>query len=127
MGILCVCKNYQFVHYAVNKNVGIIIMKLVDVVQTPAGSDKKMVASFCECSGKTKCDPKDRKKISFGSKGSHTYLEGATEQVRDAYIKRHSVNENFHKVSAGALSRWILWSSRTLGGGIRNFKKNVKC
>jgi len=103
-------------------------MKLVDVVPTPSGSDKKMVASFCECSGKTKCDPKDRKKISFGSKSSHTFLEGATEQKRDAYLARHSKNnENWNTASAGALSRWILWSSRTLGGGIRNFKKHVKC
>ena len=103
-------------------------MKLVDVVQTPSGSNKKMVASFCEChGGKTKCAEKDRKKIAFGAKNITTYLEGATEQKRDAYIARHSVNEDFHKVSAGALSRWILWSSRSLAGGIRNFKKNVKC
>ncbi len=102
-------------------------MKLVDVSPTPAGSSKKMVASFCECKGPSKCDPKDRKTISFGSKNSTTYLSGASDQTRDAYIARHKVNEDFNKVSAGALSRWILWSSRTLAGGIRNFKKNVKC
>lgn len=104
-------------------------MKLVNVTETPAGSSKKMVASFCECTGgKTTCAEKDRKKIAFGSKGSSTYLDASTTDAkRDAYIKRHSVNEDFHKVSAGALSRWILWSSRTLEGGIRNFKKNVKC
>jgi hypothetical protein len=102
-------------------------MKLVDVHPSPAGSSKKMVASFCECKGKTTCAPEDRKKIQFGSKGSTTFLDGATEQKRDAYIARHSVNEDFNKVSAGALSRWILWSSRTLAGGIRNFKKHVKC
>lgn len=102
-------------------------MKLVDVSPTPSGSSKKMVASFCECKGPSKCAPEDRKKISFGSKGSTTYVEGATDQTRDAYIARHKVNEDFNKVSAGALSRWILWSSKTLAGGIRNFKKNVKC
>jgi len=102
-------------------------MKLVDVVHTPAGSSKKMVASFCECKGPSKCDPKDRKKIAFGSKNSVSFLEGASEQKRDAYVARHSVNEDFTKVSAGALSRWILWSSRTLAGGIRNFKAHVKC
>lgn len=102
-------------------------MKLVDVVNTPAGSSKKMVASFCECKGPSKCAPEDRKKISFGSKNSTSFLEGASEQKRDAYIARHKVNEDFNKVSAGALSRWILWSSRTLAGGIRNFKKHVKC
>lgn len=103
-------------------------MKLVNVVPAPVESSKKMVASFCECKGgKTKCKDEDRKKIAFGSKNSNTYLSGATEQTRDAWIARHRVNENWHSVSAGALSRWILWSSRTLAGGIRNFKKNVSC
>ena len=102
-------------------------MKLIDVVPTPADSNKKYTATFCQCKGPTKCLPKDRKKISFGSKNSNTYLEGATEQKKDAYIARHRVNESFTTVSAGALSRWILWSSRTLAGGIKNFKKNVGC
>ena len=100
-------------------------MKLINVVPAPAESSKKMVATFCECTGKTKCKPEDRKKIAFGSKNSNTYLSGASEQTRDAYIARHRVNEDFTKVGPSALSRWILWSSRTLAGGIRNFKKNV--
>ena len=33
---------------------------------------------------------RDGKKIHFGAKGSHTYLEGATEQKRRAYRARHS-------------------------------------
>ena len=100
-------------------------MKLIDVQPTPAGSTKKYEAQFCQCKGKTKCSPEDRKKIQFGSKNSTTYLEGATDQKRDAYIARHQVNEDFTKVGPSALSRWILWSSRTLAGGIRNFKKHV--
>jgi hypothetical protein len=116
-------------NYIQKNNVGIIIMKLIDVVPTPAGSSKRMVASFCECAGgKTTCAEKDRKKIQFGSKGSSTYLDPeTTDAKRDAYIKRHSVNEDFHKVGPAALSRWVLWSSRSIAGGIRNFKKNVKC
>ena len=100
-------------------------MKLIDVVPTPPSSNKKFIATFCECKGATKCLPKDRKKIAFGSKNSVTFLDGATEQKKDAYIARHSKNEDFTKVSAGALARWINWSSRTLAGGIKNFKKNV--
>lgn len=102
-------------------------MRLVEVHQTPAGSPKKYVATFCQCKGATKCEPKDRKKIQFGQKGSNTYLEGATEEKKNAYIARHKVNESFTTVSAGALSRWILWSSRTLAGGIANFRKHVGC
>ena len=37
------------------------------------------------------------------------------------------LDENFYKVSPGALSRWILWSSTSLVHGIKNFKKNVGC
>jgi len=102
-------------------------MRLIEVHATPAGSTKKYVATFCECKGKTKCEPKDRKTIQFGQKGSNTYLEGASEEKKNAYIARHKVNESFTTVSAGALSRWVLWSSRTLAGGIKNFRKHVGC
>jgi hypothetical protein len=102
-------------------------MKLVDVVKTPPDSSKKLVASFCECSGKTKCDPINRKKIAFGSKTSTTFAEGASVEKQQAYLARHKVNENWNSVNPGALSRWILWSSKSIAGGIKNFKKNVGC
>jgi len=102
-------------------------MKLVDVVSAPAGSDKKLVASFCECKGKSKCAPEDRKKIAFGSKSSTTFAEGATEQKRDAYLARHRVNEDWTKPNAGSLSRWVLWSAKSISAGVKNFKKNVGC
>jgi hypothetical protein len=103
-------------------------MKLISVVETPADSKKKYIASFCQCEGKTKCKPEDRKKIQFGSKGSTTFTSGATEAQKDAYIARHSVREDFNKIGPASLSRFILWSSKTLAGGIKNFKaKFDKC
>jgi hypothetical protein len=102
-------------------------MKLISVVETPPDSKKKLVATFCECQGKTKCEPKDRKTIQFGSKGSTTFTSGATEQVKDAYLKRHAVNENWDAINAGSLSRFVLWSSKTLAGGIKNFKAKFHC
>lgn len=103
-------------------------MKLVDVSPAPDGSSKKLVASFCECkNGKTKCDPKDRKKIAFGSSVSTTFAEGASEQKRDAYLARHRVNEDWTTPNAGSLSRWILWSAKSIKQGISNFKKHVHC
>jgi hypothetical protein len=102
-------------------------MKLVDVSKTPAGSSKKLVASFCECKGPSRCDPKDRKTIQFGSKTSTTFAEGASVEKQQAYLARHKVNENWNSVNPGALSRWILWSSKSIAGGIKNFKKNVGC
>ena len=65
-------------------------------------------------------------KIQFGSKGSMTFAEGATEKTKKAYLARHSKdNENWNSHSAGALSRWILWSSRSIADGIKNYNKNV--
>jgi hypothetical protein len=102
-------------------------MKLIDVVETPATSDKKYVATFCQCKGPTKCDPKDRKKITFGSKGSTTRISGATDIQQENYLKRHSVNENWDAINPGSLSRYILWSAKTLSGGIANFRKKFHC
>lgn len=102
-------------------------MKLINVSQTPAGSHKKYIATFCECNGATKCLDKDRRRIAFGSKGSTTFISGATEQQKNAYIARHQVRESWNEINAGSLSRFILWSSKTLKQGILNFKQKFKC
>lgn len=102
-------------------------MKLVSINETPAGSSKKLVAVICECKGKSVCADKDKKRIQFGSKGSTTYTSGATEQQKDAYLARHKVNEDWNSINAGSLSRYILWSSKTLAGGIANFRKKFHC
>jgi hypothetical protein len=87
-------------------------MKLVKVIHTPAGSSKKLIAVF-----------DNGKHISFGSKTSVTYAEGATAQKRDAYIKRHSVLENFNKIGPAALARFVLWEKPSISGGIAEFKR----
>jgi hypothetical protein len=102
-------------------------MKLLTVTKTPANSEKKLDAEFCMCQGKTKCKPGERKHILFGSKTSKTYAEGATEQTKNAYLARHRVNEDWTKPNAGSLSRYILWSAKSIQEGIKNFKKNIGC
>lgn len=102
-------------------------MKLINVEPTPLGSQKKYIATFCECKGATKCLPKDRKKIAFGSKGSNTFSDNATELQKENYLKRHRVNEDWTKINAGSLSRYILWSKKTLSQGIAEFRKRFNC
>ena len=102
-------------------------MKLINVENTPASSDKKLVATFCECKGATKCAPQDRKKIAFGSKNSTTFTSGATELEKENWIKRHQVREDWTKINPGSLSRYILWSKKTLAAGIAEFKKRFHC
>lgn len=48
----------------------------------------------------------------FGSKNGFTFIDGASEETKRNYIKRHKVNENWRDFkSAGALSRYILWGA----------------
>jgi hypothetical protein len=89
-------------------------MKLVSVKQTPMSSKKKLIALF-----------DDGMKIQFGSKGSQTYSEGASEQKKNAYLARHKVNEDWSSHTPAALSRWVLWSSKSITEGIKNYNKNV--
>jgi hypothetical protein len=66
------------------------------------------------------------KVVHFGQKPvGLTYVDGATEAVKKAYIARHRVNEDWGDIrTAGALSRFILWgptrsisqNARRLGG-----------
>ena len=92
------------------------MVKLLSIKKTPSNSLKKYIAEF-----------DNGKHIQFGSKTSTTYSEGATEQKRDAYIARHRVNEDFSKINPASLSRYILWSAKTLAGGIKNFKNKFNC
>ena len=89
--------------------------------------DKKMVATFCLCDKKDACKGKNNKVVHFGAKGSSTYLDHQDEEKKKNYLARHKVNEDWTKpMTAGALSRWILWNKKTLSASIDDFKKRFK-
>ncbi len=96
--------------------------------------DKKFDAVFIDK------DTKKEKKISFGAKGyrdftlmnkkgSQFYEKDNKKrlQTRTNYQTRHAKDLQTEKgktgISAGALSYFVLWTSPTLNGGIRNYKK----
>lgn len=54
-------------------------MKIEGTLQLATGNKKKLALIL----------PSGRK-VQFGQKGSNTYLEGASQQKRDAYKARHS-------------------------------------
>jgi len=57
---------------------------------------------------------------------SKFYIKDVKERlkVRDAYIKRHQKREDFNKpLTAGALSKWILWTEPNINTAIKNFKR----
>jgi hypothetical protein len=53
------------------------------------------------------------KTIHFGAKGSSTYLDSKDKTKRANYIARHRVREDWTKVNAGSLSRFLLWGDST--------------
>lgn len=59
-------------------------------------------------------------KDGFGS----TYIDHKNDDIKDAYIARHRVNEDFNNyMSAGSLSRYILWNKKTLRESITDYKQ----
>ena len=95
--------------------------------------DKKYMAIFLVNNEKVKT-------IHFGSKNmrdftlindksSKWYLPKVLDRnvVKDSYLRRHEKNEDWtNPMTAGALSRWILWDKKTLASSIKAFKKRFK-
>ena len=81
---------------------------------------------------------KRTKTVKFGAKGYNDYTiyykedgKKKADEMKDAYIARHKVNENWSKSgmrTAGFWSRWLLWEKPTLTGAIKNIEErfNVK-
>ena len=52
--------------------------------------------------------------VHFRLDGGKTYIDEGNKAKREAYLKRHSKNENWDDpYSAGSLSRWLLWGDST--------------
>lgn len=67
------------------------------------------------------------KKIHFGAKGYSDYTLHKDPKRKRRYITRHKARENWKDpLTAGALSRWILWNKPTLSGSIKDFEKRFK-
>jgi len=103
-------------------------MKLQSI-KPSTSKGKKYTATFIK-DGKTNS-------ISFGASGYRDFTllnkkggqfykseKSEREKVKDAYLTRHRKAENWNNpMSAGSLSRWILWNKPTLKGSITDFKR----
>jgi len=82
---------------------------------SPNVSTKRLVAVF-----------EDGTRVRFGQPNATTYVDGATEQQKAAYLARHGSplsREDWSptgRQTAGYLSRWVLW------GPTRNMAANVR-
>ncbi len=107
-------------------------MKLIRV--SPAsGKGKKYTATF-------KMDTGREKSVSFGSAGMRDFTlisntkskfyikeKEGREKVKTAYLSRHRAREDWNNpVTAGALSRWILWNKPSFRASLSDFKKKFK-
>ena len=86
------------------------------VVKKSDKPGKKLVAIFTKDNGRTK-------KTYFGSAGMEDYTITKDKAQRKRYLDRHRKNENWNNyMSAGSLSRWILWSGTSRSQNIKDFK-----
>lgn len=90
-------------------------MWLESITESPSRT-KKLKAVFRFDNGRSKT-------IHFGAKGYYDYtMPPHDKNRRDNYIKRHAPREDFNNpLTAGALSRWILWNKTTIDASIRDF------
>jgi hypothetical protein len=56
-----------------------------------------------------------------------TYIDHKSDPLKEAYIARHKPNEDFADyMSAGSLSRYILWEKKSLREAIADYKKRFR-
>lgn len=78
------------------------------VIKTSTNSKKKLMAIFYE-------NGKKKKTTHFGQRGADDYTITKDKEQRARYIGRHTNSRENHSdfMSAGALSRRILWGNST--------------
>ena len=56
-----------------------------------------------------------------------TYIDHKNDTLKEAYIARHKVNEDFSDyMSAGSLAYHILWNKKTLREAISDYKRRFR-
>jgi len=64
------------------------------------------------------------RRIPFGAKGMSDYTLTKNPLRRELYLQRHRSREDWtDPITAGALSRWILWEVPNLQDAVRRFRR----
>jgi hypothetical protein len=90
--------------------------------------DKRYTAVFCRCKTKDECKGKNNTTTHFGQKNATTFIDGATDKTKSAYLARHRVSGNWSDpTTASSLSRYILWGSKpNFRDAVAAFKNKFK-
>tara|TARA_R110002126_G_scaffold18542_2_gene70843 strand:+ start:1484 stop:1771 length:288 start_codon:yes stop_codon:yes gene_type:complete len=87
------------------------------IINKSTNKKKKFVAIFY----------KDNKKIKtthFGNHGSSDFTINKNKETKKNYLLRHKPREDWNAfMTAGSLSRYILWNKPTLKSSIADYKK----
>tara|TARA_R100001440_G_scaffold451_2_gene1259 strand:- start:1702 stop:2004 length:303 start_codon:yes stop_codon:yes gene_type:complete len=87
------------------------------VIKKSTKPEKKLMAVFSLDNGR-------KKTTHFGSAGMDDYTKTKDDKQKARYLERHRRRENWNDpMTAGALSRWILWNKPTRRESIQAFKK----
>ena len=87
------------------------------IIKNSTLENKKKMAIFYE-------DGKKVKTTHFGAKGMSDYTKHKNDERKQRYLDRHRKRENWdNPMTAGALSRWILWNKKTLRESINDYKQ----
>jgi len=69
-------------------------------------------------------DGKYFKSVDFGASGYEDFLTHKDERRKQRYLERHEPREDWSDfMSAGALSRWILWNKPTLKASYDDYRR----
>tara|TARA_R110000772_G_scaffold237382_1_gene349292 strand:- start:215 stop:508 length:294 start_codon:yes stop_codon:yes gene_type:complete len=93
-------------------------------IEKGKSKNKKWKATFSHLvDGKSK----KIKTVQFGSKGMDDFTITKDKDQKQRYLDRHRKREDWNDyMSAGALSRWILWNKPTLEASVKDYKKRFK-
>ena len=82
--------------------------------------DKKLMAIFYN-------EGKKIKTVHFGQKGFKDFTTHKDKERKERYLDRHRVRENWDDyMTAGSLSRWILWNKPSIKESINDYIKRFK-
>ena len=87
------------------------------VIKKSNKEGKKLMAVFTMSNGRTRT-------THFGAAGMTDYTLSKDDERKKRYLARHRKNENWSApMTAGALSRWILWNKKSKAASISDYKR----
>lgn len=88
-------------------------------IQKSTLKNKKLMATF------ENCETERKKVVHFGATGYSDFTIHKDTERKKRYLERHQKNEDWkNPVSAGALSKFILWNKTSLRASIADYKKH---